>query len=1063
MDGLVFLWPIDDFVEEKRYAVCTFWRNRGGGIRLKTLFDFFEELDEMIYISNMDTNELVYMNRHLRESLGYPKHESYRGKKCHEVLQNSCDVCPFCNNESLKPGKFITWVHENPVLKQKVIVKDSMLLSDGQRYRVEIAVQAGDKTGGQDSHFYTRSEAITNECLQYFFASQNPEESIDMLLAYLGDKFHCDRTYIFEFHQQKTVSNTYEWCGEGISPQLQILQNVPLTDIGDLVTMFDQNQIAVIHNLEDNRTQYPTAYSLLQSRGITSLIAGPIYSGETLKGFIGMDNPAEETTPLLEQVVRSLGVAIAVQLRRRDLYKRFNEMSYQDTLTGAYNRNAMMEHRVGEKKWKSFGAVYCDINGLKETNDTQGHDAGNKLIQECFRMIKECLSTPQIYRIGGDEFVALYYNTQGKEIRSDVERLRLAAMQSICQISVGYAWSNQSPIDMDHIINQADIMMYEEKERYYEHRGIGREGVSVKGLEKQTIGSMQNGRDFQTILRNFLSNTYCDVLFLLEMLTNDNSTSYFCFGDMQKNLYFVSDNLRSKFGFDSNIVPDLLHRWADHIQDQNLLKKFWDNINAMLEKKQCCHELRYPISDAAGNNVWVRCFGKIKWSEDGKTPLFFAGRITHQDEGFIVDSLTNFPTEIVLTRYLDSISGCDQQCQVIGFSFNNMTQINNNHGRRCGDDLVQEIAEKLYTRLSGQMTFYRLNGMRCLALMDKTDSEKVIKIILSIKEIIEQEYRHMGLVIQHPCSFAVLSYPLNDSTPQDFVENITALIKIAQHEPYKLYVDNSSGNIQQIQKLSNMEMCLIEDIINGMENFRIVIQPIVSTQTGRPIGGETLLRWSYEGQGVSPAVFIPIIERENMIQTVGRWVLEQAVHACVRMLSYCPDFYLSVNVSLQQMNDKGFVDFIRTTLEKYHLHGKHIVIEMTESCMDEQPDELNRFVETCADMDIRTALDDFGSGYSSLRVLLQYPSSVIKLDRTLLLEMSDSIEKSNFITSIVYACHQFGKQVCMEGVETEFQNELVREAGCDMIQGFYYYKPMEVDSVYRLLADEFDKKEEDKR
>ena len=127
---------------------------------------------------------------------------------------------------------------------------------------------------------------------------------------------------------------------------------------------------------------------------------------------------------------------------------------------------------------------------------------------------------------------------------------------------------------------------------------------------------------------------------------------------------------------------------------------------------------------------------------------------------------------------------------------------------------------------------------------------------------------------------------------------------------------------------------------------------------------------------------------------------------------------------------------------------------MTESCMDEKPEKLLHFVTVCRKLGIRIALDDFGSGYSSLRMLLQYPTNIIKLDRSLLGEMVESADKMNFISSIVYACHRFGKMVCMEGVETAEENTLIRESGCDLIQGYYYHKPMELNDVYRLLASE---------
>lgn len=561
--------------------------------------------------------------------------------------------------------------------------------------------------------------------------------------------------------------------------------------------------------------------------------------------------------------------------------------------------------------------------------------------------------------------------------------------------------------------------------------------------------------DYQLKLQRFLSNTYYDISFLLAVLGNESSTHYFFFGDMQKNLFFISDNMRKKFGFESNIIPNLIDRWAARIMDPSLLERFWNDINAILEKKQSTHDLRYQIADAQGNSTWIRCYGKIKWSEDGTKPLFFAGRMTQQDNGFIVDALTNFLAETVLEKELERIQESKQSCYTIGFSFHNITQINNNHGRRYGDILIRGIAKELNDKLSNQLTFYRLSGMRCIALADPIPTEKIKKLIYQIKNIIDDAYKEQGVALQYTCSFALMRYPQEDVSPQDFIENMISLIKVAHQSPAQLYIDDSAGNIKKIQKISNMESHLIENIINGMENFRIVIQPVVSTADGVPLGGETLLRWRFNDKEISPGVFIPIIENEHMMYMVGRWVFEQAVRSCMRILTYAPEFYLTVNVSLQQLGDDGFIDFIKETLLKYDLDGKHIVMELTESCMDDQPEKLEYFVKSCNDMNIRIALDDFGSGYSSLRVLLRYPSSIIKLDRSLLLEMSDSFEKNGFITSIVYACHQFGKKVCMEGVETDFQYELVKESGCDLIQGFYYYKPMELDAVYQLIAQQY--------
>ena len=172
-----------------------------------------------------------------------------------------------------------------------------------------------------------------------------------------------------------------------------------------------------------------------------------------------------------------------------------------------------------------------------------------------------------------------------------------------------------------------------------------------------------------------------------------------------------------------------------------------------------------------------------------------------------------------------------------------------------------------------------------------------------------------------------------------------------------------------------------------------------------------------------------------------------------KIISFLPEFYLTVNVSLEQLSDDGLLTFIPQILKEYQLDGSYLVIEMTESCMDKQPSRLSHLMRVCKELGVRLALDDFGTGYSSLRVLLQYPTDIIKSDRSLLLEMTESEDKSNFIYSVVFACHQYGKKVCVEGVETAEQKVLVQNAHCDMIQGFFYYRPTELEDMYQLVQD----------
>lgn len=389
----------------------------------------------------------------------------------------------------------------------------------------------------------------------------------------------------------------------------------------------------------------------------------------------------------------------------------------------------------------------------------------------------------------------------------------------------------------------------------------------------------------------------------------------------------------------------------------------------------------------------------------------------------------------------------------MGFSLNGLAEVNSTRGRECGDRLLKKVANTLLETLSWEMTFYRLEGMRCMAILNPVCvDEGADGFIEQIRSVIKKCYESKDISVRNVSSFGVIEFPCADIEPEDLAETLVSLIRVAKQEPALPYVDYSSQNIKRIKQMSNMALALSQDVANHMEHFRIVVQPVVSSVEGKAIGGEVLLRWSFEGQNISPAIFIPILEREGLIQMAGRWVFEQAVCTCVRLRAHNPDFYLTFNVSLHQLSDTQLIPFMKMTLQRYGLDGSGLVAELTESSLDERPTQLARFVHACQDMELRIALDDFGSGYSSLRMLLQYPMSIIKLDQSLVRQVAESEAKMNFIQSIVYACHQFGKTVCMEGVEQAEENEIILNTGCDLIQGYYYYRPMELHDLYRLVS-----------
>ena len=722
------------------------------------------------------------------------------------------------------------------MLNQRFLIKDSLVEMGGRRYRVEIAINLDSETTCGTPYYYARSETILNECLQQMFTSADPEESAKRLLAYIGQTFSCERAYIFELHGEIT-DNTYEWCAEGVTPQMDVLQNVPAPALDWWYRSFDNSQIIIIPDLEQIRQEYPETYAILKPQNIRSLAAGPIREDGKLVGFIGVDNPEPEMIRLITSLLKVVGYFASTLLKRRDLLAKLHELSYHDQLTGALNRNALAEY-YGKLSMDCAGVLYCDITGLKRINDTQGHEAGDRMIRHCYDLIRKSVDTQLIYRSGGDEFIALCPNMAENDFERALRRLRHAVGRMNTIWPSATPGPRISPLILEDLITQADQVMYQDKRDYY------RRNSRLPGVERRKVRDMDDGGDAapdkhapETPLQCYMATAAYDMEAMVQSMAQDNSSSYFYMGDMQKGLFYISDNMRDDFGFQSNLVQDLLTVWAKRISTPEFQDLYWQDLSRMLREKRSVHDLRYRVRDAHGNSKWIRCYGILTWNADKTKPVFFSGRVTHQDNDFVVDPVTSFPREHAALQQLEELRKDGTKTVVIGFSLNSLTEINSTKGRAYGDRLLKRFTDCLMEGLCWKMSFYRLEGMRFLAIVNPLCmGEGAPALVEQIRTIAVDCYKTMGVAGQKVCSFGVMEYPGPGWKPEDLLENIISLIRVAKQENSLSYVDYSEESVRRIRQMSNMTMALRRDVEHNMEHFRIVVQPVVSAETGRPQG-----------------------------------------------------------------------------------------------------------------------------------------------------------------------------------------------------------------------------------
>lgn len=433
------------------------------------IWEFYEKLNEIVYVCDIDTYELEYMNRKACEMYGLSSFDEVKGKKCYEVLQNETAPCKFCTNKCLKEGCFYEWQHFNTELEKTLSVKDTLVVEDGKRYRMELAfdmaIQEEQKKIVQE---YISNESMVNEGLRIALSEANPVRSIEVLLAYLGTNLRSERVYIFEENSERTLDNTFEWCGDGILPQKDILQKVPFEVAALWYESFRRNESFIIKDVEAIWDETPLAYEYLYPQGIHSLVVSPIYEEDRIIGFYGVDNPPKELLDHISTLLWIVGYFISGLLKRRALIKRLEEMSMQDQLTKLGNRHAMIECQNNWNRNESIGMLYCDVMGLKRINDEYGHQEGDHLLLRASHCLKRSFHGQQLFRIGGDEFLVLCRGLTEEEIRNRIQKLKKDMKASEAMMALGLVWEPNADRDFEEMMAEADGLMYQDKRAYYE-------------------------------------------------------------------------------------------------------------------------------------------------------------------------------------------------------------------------------------------------------------------------------------------------------------------------------------------------------------------------------------------------------------------------------------------------------------------------------------------------------------------------------------------------------------------------------------------------------------------
>ena len=418
------------------------------------------------------------------------------------------------------------------------------------------------------------------------------------------------------------------------------------------------------------------------------------------------------------------------------------------------------------------------------------------------------------------------------------------------------------------------------------------------------------------------------------------------------------------------------------------------------------------------------------------------------------DTLTGLPNRALFMQKLAELVSSKTEHALLVFDLDNFKKINDSLGHELGDNLLCKLAGRLSSYSTFNDKLYRLGGDEFALLFDKTnDLHQITSLAKQLLALINQPI----LITQHELvitsSIGIVLFPDDGADPQALLRNADTAMYHAKNQGANRYLFfNDAMNKQAVKRLQ------LENLIrHGLKEdyFVVYYQPKMDIVSGQLVGMEALVRFiTPKGGIISPASFIPVAEETGQIIEIGEVVLRKACQAVKNWIDQgLFQGRVAVNLSSRQFSLPFLCDLIDDTLQQAELPSYHLELEITEGTVMQSPPQAIETMKKLRARGIHLAMDDFGTGYSSLAYLKQFPLNTLKIDKAFIDDMNTARGR-NMVDTIMTIAHNLSLSVVAEGVEHQEQLDMLRKLRCDVIQGYYYSKPLSADDFGQFLLQQ---------
>jgi diguanylate cyclase (GGDEF)-like protein len=422
------------------------------------------------------------------------------------------------------------------------------------------------------------------------------------------------------------------------------------------------------------------------------------------------------------------------------------------------------------------------------------------------------------------------------------------------------------------------------------------------------------------------------------------------------------------------------------------------------------------------------------------------------------DTLTNLPNRLLLDARMEhAITHARRKQSRLALLFldlDNFKLINDSLGHMTGDRLLQQVTQRLLSITREDDTIARLGGDEFVLLMEEVKhTADIISLAQKILDKLNERFEINGQSIFVGCSIGISLYPEDGDSAETLLKNADAAMYRTKDEgrnSYNFYTREMTASAYDRITLEGSLRRAIEQ-----DELTVYYQPQKSLATGRYVGLEALVRWHHPEHGIlPPGRFLPVAEATGLIVPLGNWVLK---NACRQMVEWqrtgLPIDTVSINLAGKQIRRDDLVESIASALDETGCRPEWLELEVTEGFIMSEIHASIDALRQLRDMGIKLAIDDFGTGYSSLSYLKKLPINRLKIDRSFVQDLADDNDDAAIVKAIVSLGHSLQLEIIAEGVETPYQENFLRQLGCEMGQGYLYSQPLPSAQIEVLVRN----------